>query len=92
MVDKGFLIQDLLNPVGTNLVIPPFLGSKEKFSKEEVSRTPQIARLRIHVERAIQRCKEYHILDQVVLLSIAGTVNQIWTICCILTNFQGKLF
>ncbi|XP_062619905.1 uncharacterized protein LOC134281457 [Saccostrea cucullata] len=92
MTDKGFLIQDLLDPIDAKLVIPPFLGSKGKFSKEEVTQTQQIARLRIHVERAIRRCKEYHIFDQVIPLSIAGTVNQIWSVCCLLTNFQGKLF
>lgn len=92
MTDKGFLIQDFLDPIGAKLVIPPFLGSKGKFSKDEVSKTQTIARLRIHVERAIRRCKEYHIFDQVIPLSIAGTVNQIWTVCCLLTNFQGKLF
>ncbi|XP_062598414.1 uncharacterized protein LOC134259831 [Saccostrea cucullata] len=92
MVDKGFLIQDLLDSVGAHLIIPPFLGSKVKFSKDEVSKTQQIARLRIHVERAIRRCKEYHIFDNVLPLSVAGTVNQIWSVCCLLTNFKEKLF
>lgn len=91
MTDKRFLIQDFLDPIGAKLVIPPFLGSKGKFSKDEVSKTQTIARLRIHVERAIRRCKEYHIFDQAIPLSIAGTVNQIWTVCCLLINFQGKL-
>ena len=92
MADKGFLIQDLLENVGACLIIPPFLGNKVKFSKDEVCKTQQIARLRIHVERAIRRCKEYHIFDNVLPLSVAGTVNQMWSVCCLLTNFKGKLF
>ena len=47
MADKGFIIQDLL-PVGVPLNIPPFLGSSE------------IASLRIHVERAISKIKNFH--------------------------------
>lgn len=35
--------------------------------------------------KAIRRCKEFRIFDQVIPLSIAGT--QIWTLCCMLTNF-----
>lgn len=92
MVDKGFLIQDLLESKHATIVIPPFLGQKGKFSKEEVGKTHEIARLRIHVERAIRRIKEYHIFDGVIPLNLASSINQIWTICTILTNFRGPLF
>lgn len=92
MVDKGFSIGDLLENCKASLVIPPFLGAKGKFSSKEVSLTHMIARLRIHIERAIRRVKEYHIFDTVIPLSLAGSVNQMWTVCCILTNFKGPLF
>ncbi|XP_048743288.2 uncharacterized protein LOC125656743 [Ostrea edulis] len=54
MLDKGFLIQDLLDTKHATVVIPPFLGHKGKFSQEEVGKTHEITRLRIHVERAIR--------------------------------------
>nr|XP_022334382.1 uncharacterized protein LOC111131237 [Crassostrea virginica]XP_022334383.1 uncharacterized protein LOC111131237 [Crassostrea virginica] len=92
MADKGFLISDLLQAKNAGLVIPPFLGSKGKFSKKEVATTHEIARLRIHVERAIRRVKEYHIFDGVIPLNLAPSINQIWTVCVILTNFRGPLF
>lgn len=92
MADKGFLIQPLLDTVGCSLVIPPFLRNKHQFTEEEVTATQTIARLRIHVERAIRRVKEYHIFDSVIPLSLAGTINQIWTVCCLLTNFRGPLY
>lgn len=56
MADKGFTIEDDLKGVEASLIIPPFLTNKRKnFSEAEVQKTQQIARLRIHVERAIRR-------------------------------------
>ena len=94
MADKGFLIQDLLQPLRATLTIPPFLSKTKslQFTSKEVTETQQIARLRIHVERAIRRIKEYQIFENVLPLSLAGSVNQIWTICCLLTNFRGPLY
>ena len=54
MADKGFTVQDLL-PLGVCLNIPPFLGSKGQITPEEVVQTHQIASLRIHMERAINK-------------------------------------
>ena len=94
MADKGFLIQDLLEPKKATLTIPPFVSRSRslQFTSKEVTETQQIARLRIHVEWAIRRIKEYQIFDKVLPLSLAGSVNQIWTICCLLTTFRGPLY
>nr|XP_015837361.1 PREDICTED: uncharacterized protein LOC107398283 isoform X1 [Tribolium castaneum] len=61
LADKGFLIQNILPP-GVTLNIPPFL-SNVQFTPEQVKCTENIARARIHVERAIRRLKCYHILN-----------------------------
>ncbi|CAN7942210.1 unnamed protein product, partial [Ixodes hexagonus] len=90
MADKGFLIEDLLQDKGIKLNLPPFLRSST-FSKDEVQETKEIASLRIHVERRIQRIKGYHIFDRPVSLTLAPVVNQIWTVTAILTNFQSPL-
>ncbi|XP_016403894.1 uncharacterized protein LOC107737010 [Sinocyclocheilus rhinocerous] len=92
MADKGFLIKDLLADINVSLVTPAFTGPSGQFSKYEITHTQEIARLRIHVERAIRRIKEYHIFDGVLPLSLCGSVNQMWTVCALLTNFQGPLF
>ena len=93
MADKGFIIRQLLSEQKAKLVIPPFLTSeRSQFEEAEVEDTQQIARLRIHVERAIRHIEENHLLDRVLPLSLAGTINQIWTISCLLTNFKGPLF
>jgi len=47
--------------------------------------------LRIHVERAIGRVKEYHILQGVLPAAIWDTINQIVYACCMLSNFNPPL-
>ena len=58
MNDKGFQIADIL-PLGVKLNILPFLGANTRMSAEDVVRTEQIAGLRIHVERAINKIKNF---------------------------------
>ena len=91
MADKGFVIQDLLEKKECMLVIPNFLARKGQFTKEETEENEKIANLRVHVERAIRRFKEFHIFDAPIPLNLAGTINQLWAVCCLLTNFQGPL-
>ena len=50
-----------------------------------------IANVRIHVERAIKRIKTWQIFNQVLLLSTYGSINQIWTVCALLVNFQNPI-
>ncbi|RXN07815.1 zinc finger protein 502-like isoform X2 [Labeo rohita] len=90
MADKGFQIEKMLSQVGATLIIPP-LKTSNQLSTEDTHKTQAIARLRILVERAIRRVKEYHIWDGLVPLSMAGSVNQLWAICCLLSNYQGPL-
>ncbi|CAM4459951.1 unnamed protein product [Leuciscus chuanchicus] len=90
MADKGFTIEKMLAERGAKLIIPPFKTAAQ-FSKENAERTQAIARLRILVERAIRRVKEFHIWDTTVPLTLSGTVNQLWTNCCLMSNFQWPL-
>lgn len=60
MADKGFDVEDLLAAKKATLNIPPFLESQAQFVSGDVQKTKAIASVRIHVERAIRRIKEYH--------------------------------
>ena len=91
MADKGFDIQHLLDPINVKINIPPFLKMNSQMSAAEVAQTQQIASERIHVERAINKIKKFHLFDRVIPLSLAGTVNQIWTVCALLTLFQKPI-
>ncbi|CAH3159153.1 unnamed protein product, partial [Pocillopora meandrina] len=85
MADKGFTIEDLL-PLGVTLNIPPFLGSNSQMTAEDVIKTQEIASVRVHVERAINKIKNFHLWDSVVPLSLFGVVNQMWSVCAFLCN------
>ena len=91
MADRGFTVNELLAPLGVGLNTPPFLGQRLQMDGTEVVETQQIASLRIHIERAIRRVKEFDILNGVIPASLSGSVNQIWTVCALLTNFQSPL-
>ena len=80
MADKGFTIDDIL-PLGVSLNIPPFLGMSVQMSAEDVITTQEIASLRIHVERATNKVKNFHIFDGVIPLTHFGVVNQMWCVC-----------
>ncbi|XP_064462131.1 uncharacterized protein LOC135372454 [Ornithodoros turicata] len=90
MADKGFKIQEMLDDIKVLLNTPPFL-TRGQFSEAEVQETQEIASLRIHVERRIQRVKNFHIFDRPIPLSLGPVINEMWVVCVILTNFQSPL-
>lgn len=80
MADEGFQIEEMLSEVGATMLVPPLKDTLE---------TQAFAQLRGLVDRAIRRVKEYQIWDGVVPLSLAGSVSQLWAICCLMANYQG---
>jgi len=79
IADKGFTIEDLL-PLGVSLNIPPFLGHYDQMPLEDVVKTQVIAALRIHVERAINKIKNFHLI-----------LNQMLTVCGFPCNVQDPI-
>uniref|UniRef100_A0A1A8NED2 Si:dkey-177p2.16 n=2 Tax=Nothobranchius pienaari TaxID=704102 RepID=A0A1A8NED2_9TELE len=86
MVDKGFLVEDC---VPCKVYIPAFLSKREQLSGAEVRQTQSIARLRVHIERIIGRVKEHKIFSTVIPLSLTGSINQLYTVSCLLVNYQN---
>ena len=85
MADRGFVIYDELKELGVVLNIPCFLAGKDQLTAAEVKESQSIASGRVHVERAIQRVKKFSVLRNEISLSFHGFVNQIWTVCCMLS-------
>ena len=92
MADKGFDIDDLLLPLGVRLNIPPFLDSKQgQMLPSEVRATKSIAAVRIHVERAIGRLKEYQILCERIDNSLFNILDRIVFVAAMLCNYLPSL-
>ena len=91
MADKGFTIQDLLTPIGVRLNVPPFLNSQAQMPANDVILTKKIAQLRVHVERAIGRIKEFRILQSTIPATMWDSINELIYVCCMLTNFSPPL-
>ena len=89
--DKGFDIEDELILLGVTLNIPPFLRGKNQFSEEELVVTRRIASLRIHVERAMERIKNYHIFDKSLPVQLTDITDRLFFVCCVLSNFLEPL-
>ena len=88
MADRGFTVKDMLERIGVELNIPPFMEGREQLPAKEIQEGRNIASLRIHVERAIGRIKTYTILKQTLPLSLARISNQVVCVCAYLTNFK----
>ncbi|XP_053382032.1 uncharacterized protein LOC123553248 [Mercenaria mercenaria] len=89
MADKGFLISDLTTPRGLHLIIPPL--KHKRFSRREVEETRRIANLRIYVEMAMERVKNFRILQGTIPITISKQLTQILKLCAGLSNLQPPL-
>lgn len=87
MADRGFDISSLLQQKQVTLNIPPFLGDRKQLTSTEVLETRRIATLRIHVERAIGRMKNYRLLQYTIPLTLADIASDLVCVCAYLTNF-----
>lgn len=90
MVDKGFTFPYL--PAGVTVYRPPFRESHQKqMPAKAVDETRRIASARVHVERAISRVKSFHILDRPFPIVMIDIAEQVFEVCCLLSNFRLPL-
>ena len=91
MADRGFQIQEDLFLHFCRLVVPPGAGVKSQMTKSEVKKTKEVANLRIHVERAINRIKFFRILKGTIPVTMIQHVDDIILTCAVLCNLKPKL-
>lgn len=90
MADEGFVIDNVLSERQCSLVTPRFLSRQIRFAVEETEGDQTIEEnLRVYVESAGRRFEEFHLFDKPVELNLVGIVTQLWTVACLMTNFQG---
>uniref|UniRef100_A0A131YKB8 Harbinger n=1 Tax=Rhipicephalus appendiculatus TaxID=34631 RepID=A0A131YKB8_RHIAP len=89
LADKGFPgIQAGVAGRNAVLIMPPFSVGKQQFSEQQLNTTYNIAQVRIHVERVIQRIKTHGILQHRIPVSLIPAMSDIFHMCCVLANLQ----
>ena len=91
MADRGFQIKEDLLHYYCSLSIPPGARVKSQMTTAECSKTKEVANLRIHVERAINRLKEYKVLKNTLPINMLPLADEIIRACAALINFQPPL-
>ncbi|KAJ8676019.1 hypothetical protein QAD02_011805 [Eretmocerus hayati] len=94
LADKGFPdFKTIVDDSGKNIlvVMPPFLEDRTEFTMQETEDTYNIASVRIHVERIMQRLRIHKILDKIPT-HLFKYVDDIVHMCCVLVNLQPSIF
>ena len=91
MAQKGCTIRDMLKHLNIKLNLPPFMEGRDQLPAEEVPVGRFKASLRIHVERAIRRVKNFSIPKETIPISLSRIVNQIVCVFSFVSNFHPAL-
>ncbi|XP_005163658.2 uncharacterized protein isoform X3 [Danio rerio] len=57
--------------------------------EEQISADEEEIQLRVHIEGLVHRVKQHKLLDTVIPLFVTGSINQIYTVACLLVNYQN---
>ncbi|XP_057316771.1 uncharacterized protein LOC130657789 [Hydractinia symbiolongicarpus] len=91
MADRGFQIKEDLLLRFCSLSVPPGARIKAQMTTEECKRTKDVANLRIHVKRAINRIKTFRILKYVLPITMLQHADHIVPTCAALCNLTPRL-
>ncbi|XP_064607334.1 uncharacterized protein LOC135471860 [Liolophura sinensis] len=92
MVDRGFDIREDVERRGASLIIPTFLHGQQQFTDEQLKFSRGVAAVRVHVEQAVRKVKEFEIIRNIVPISLCPMIEKVWLVCGHLSNFTGTLF
>ena len=85
------MIDEELKQLKVNLNIPAFHGGTSQLTKAEAKKSQTIVSVRTYVEQAISHINKFRIIRNEILLTFHGSINQIWTVWCLLCNFMLPL-
>ena len=71
--------------------MPPGARVKSQMTAAECKKTKAVANLRIHVERAINRIKEFKILKNTLPINALPLADDIIKVCAAVCNIQAPL-
>ena len=92
-LEPGDVIQGFpfIDTNGSITLIPPSANQNEQFTRDEVKETENIASMRIHIERVIQRLKMYRILSHQISRTLFPIIDQLVHVCAVLVNLQSPI-
>ena len=77
---------------GHYLAIPMCAYNKQKsFTMEDAEMPHAIGHLRIYIEQAFRRIREFKMFRKQVKLSQLDLIGKVFSVCALLTNFQALL-
>lgn len=91
MVDKGFLIDQVCAAHKITVVRPPHLRKAPQFSKEDAITTKNIAKARVHVERANQRIKIFKIFSGKIDWTLLPVIEDCFRVVCGVVNISTPI-
>lgn len=91
MVDKGFSIEKEAQERCVVLHIPPFLKNQEQLTEAQANLNYEIARARVHVERANQRIKIFNIFRTEIDCNILSVIEDVMFIICAVVNLSPPI-
>ena len=92
MADRGFQIKEELMLIFCTLSVPPGAKAKAQMTTAECKTTKNVANLRIHLERAINRTKTFLILKSILPITLLHNIDDIVKICAALCNLKPLFF
>uniref|UniRef100_A0AAQ6A106 DDE Tnp4 domain-containing protein n=2 Tax=Amphiprion ocellaris TaxID=80972 RepID=A0AAQ6A106_AMPOC len=84
MVDQGFPVDDLAR---CKIYMPAFLSLRSRISGRDDRETLA----GVHVEHLIGRVEDHRFFDTEIPLQLLGNINQLYTVACLLTNYENGL-
>ncbi|KAL1471558.1 hypothetical protein MTO96_039887 [Rhipicephalus appendiculatus] len=98
LVDRGFRCKEMFAARGATLLMPSLTKNRAQLPGAEVTTSRKLSRVRIHVERAIQRLKVFRIFQTVLPLNFVrtgdkscATIDKVVVVCSALVNLQTPI-
>ena len=99
LFDRGFRCKEMFAARGATLLMPSLTKNRAQLPGAEVTTSRKLSRVRIHVERAIQRLKVFRIFQTVLPLNFVrrtgdksfATIDKVVVVCSALVNLQTPI-
>ena len=90
LADRGFTVCDLFDDLSQAKVAVIFTGTRPTLCRRNNNKSANCSG-KVHVEQQIQSLKCFQTFSQPLPLKMAGSLNQMMTVCAIVCNLQNPI-